>query len=1180
MSTNGINFGKKSQIDFSSFGAGLKRESLKTDTQKSIFNSIDIDKNGVLDKSELEAFQKNLDANGDGSVEKKEVDNYFEKMSNFFNPNGGKVDKKQNQAEMLKFLQEYGANTENILSTEETEANGVKTVTVKYKDNTAEVIKLDSGTGNKEVITTDANGDTTSITTNSDGKKLKEATHKDGKNTEIVYDADGEEVPQTETTTYDNSAKKLVVRYMDGEKFTATETNGQTEESSYLFTEDGENMLLTSKIVNKGLPNEVKTTYQYNSNNEIVSCTEGDNEYICEQNGDGIKKLPTKEVSGKGTPNERVSTYTYDENNTLLTKTIAGKDRTTEITYQNGDENNYSLVEKDKSGNVLITKTVEGGQVTSGVAYDDKNNTVGAFNQNTGKIEYFKVQVGEQSIADLAEKFGVSVDEMYQANKDNPALKGVGANAKFDKVGCNFVIPGRLESQDARIQGGRQSIDEIRTQTNDVNEANRIAAEQQNQAQHDRLMSKYKGYGLINTNGAGSVINVSQRIGTLEDSARTYTPPLKVKVFGEAFDGGKIGQIMGAEGNRIVYINKDGVISDHELTLKAARAYAMYPDRATTATVNGKEVPVVYLGNDPIYGKEIYVDSSGNRHLSVNGSIVSEQSYETEQSKSNGVKTQNKDIANDLYKAMSKNSWAGNDLGSNEFKTAFNKINSDNVLEVLDAYKETNSDGESLMEAIMDEVTSTGNAAKCRQIIDMMYQRAKASGMPDSQLKSLYDKCIAACNNANCTKTADLVTAVNTFAGAITAAEMNKDGAVANTTLTSASTEAAGQANADIDYQIDHQGWVAGAFEYANPFNRLDSDFGTSLGSGRDAARAKINEFSNTMKELEQIRTTKGQTAFEAKFKEKFGVPYSQKAFDNYVNLKNNYETAISCHQLENEYAQFKSTVKSNNVDSKIDEFVSKYCGNNADVKAEINKALEAYERQGMNRKQAFDRFLDQNIRSCKETKEKSLGGKSLYQMGNAVKGSFDGLFGTNTGINEVVAQYVDRQQAGEHYSIMGAKIALAVGTSILTANPLTGAAVVTGGGVVLDVSNDLSAAGDGINGTRLTNDRLNKSLADNLENGALMVIGGSTASAVEDLGLQGIKKYTTLTVMDTANSTTMEVIFKGGDKVTINGIMYKAIFSAAGNITQFVPIDAEVQGAANEAISGLDVFVDASNIT
>lgn len=136
MTADGINgnIGKNTRVDLQTFKGGLQRANLKTDAEKSIFDTIDTDKNGVLTQDEIKSFQSKIDTSGDNEVSKKEADNYL-KSNNLKKT----VDKK----ELLKFLQEYNKNTEDIEDVSVTENAKGKTVQIKYKDGTIETLNPD-----------------------------------------------------------------------------------------------------------------------------------------------------------------------------------------------------------------------------------------------------------------------------------------------------------------------------------------------------------------------------------------------------------------------------------------------------------------------------------------------------------------------------------------------------------------------------------------------------------------------------------------------------------------------------------------------------------------------------------------------------------------------------------------------------------------------------------------------------------------------------------------------------------------------------------------------------------------------------------------------------------------------------------------------------------------------------
>ena len=168
-------FGKKSGIDLSTFTGGLKKDQMKTDAQKSIFDKLDTDKNGVLDENEISALRSAVDSNGDNTVSKREAKRFL-KDKDLKN-----IDKK----DLLAFLQNYNINTENVESTQVISKNGQDIVQITYKDGSIEQINPDKSS---QITQTDQNGYTKTSFLDENKKLLKDfVTTKEGNTIEIEY---------------------------------------------------------------------------------------------------------------------------------------------------------------------------------------------------------------------------------------------------------------------------------------------------------------------------------------------------------------------------------------------------------------------------------------------------------------------------------------------------------------------------------------------------------------------------------------------------------------------------------------------------------------------------------------------------------------------------------------------------------------------------------------------------------------------------------------------------------------------------------------------------------------------------------------------------------------------------------------------------------------------------------
>ena len=229
-------FGKKSGIDLSTFKAGLKADKL-TAEQKSIFNAIDADKNGVVDEEELEKLKSGLDKNGNNTISKREAKKFLK------NNDLKNLDKK----EVMKFLKSYLDNTQNVEDAEvvDTAADGQKTVKISYKDGTSEVVNANF------ISKTDQNGNTVSKYYD-DNKTLEKEkrTTSEGDSIEVQYDSDGE----TPVSSLENKkdGTETQIEYKEGKPVTKQVKLGTTK-SNYTFDEQGNEIL---NIIRKDIDND------------------------------------------------------------------------------------------------------------------------------------------------------------------------------------------------------------------------------------------------------------------------------------------------------------------------------------------------------------------------------------------------------------------------------------------------------------------------------------------------------------------------------------------------------------------------------------------------------------------------------------------------------------------------------------------------------------------------------------------------------------------------------------------------------------------------------------------------------------------------------------------------------------------------------------------------------------
>ena len=415
-------FGKKG-VDLSKFGGGFKKENLKTEEKKSIFNAIDKDKNGVIDDKEMKEFSSQLDKSEDSHVSRKEARKFL-KENNL---------KELSKKDVLKFLQQYAINTENVKDTKVVEKDGQKTIHLTYKDGTQEVINPDRSSN---ITQSDENGNTTTRFLDENKKLLKDSvTAQNGDTVETTYEEDGHtpsskvstenETGNTTVVNYENGkpAKEVVTdntknsvsttNYEEGQPKTKTVEVGKSTVSNYSIDEQG-NERLESKVENKGIEaKEKRTDYTYNDDGTVTA-------NIKEAGKDTVQQIKDGKVQSE----------VIKEKDKTTTRTFAEDGSGTEIVEESNG--NTSTTNFNADGHKLSqTKTVNGK--TYNVEYDGKGNT---------KVV---LQNGE-SIDALAKKFGTTKKAILEANGGK--VRGW--------AGDDLVVPGEL-SADAKALQGRDS---------------------------------------------------------------------------------------------------------------------------------------------------------------------------------------------------------------------------------------------------------------------------------------------------------------------------------------------------------------------------------------------------------------------------------------------------------------------------------------------------------------------------------------------------------------------------------------------------------------------------------------------------------------------------------------------------------------------------------------------------
>lgn len=316
-----IKFGKNSGIDLNSLKGGLRKEKLKSDSHKLLFDAIDTDKNGILDDNEISYFRDSIDienkdkSKNDGFISKKEAKEFIK---------NNKLEIKEE--ELITFLQMIFSEGANIKSTKTEEKDGIKYFTAESE---GETLMLNLADMSYTRSTEDTEGCKSVKYFNSQDVLLKEViTNKNGK---------------TEIITYDDSGKPLQKEVKHGSTLNIS-----------VYDDAGEEQLVKT-IENQGIDGIERTTVYQKMAGGVV------NKIITQSGNKSVQVfvddvLLEEEIT---TPESKVKTKYSKEGNVV----IETKDNKETVTQFNSEGNKLSQ-----------TVTTKDGQ-TYEVKYDGKGNT-------------------------------------------------------------------------------------------------------------------------------------------------------------------------------------------------------------------------------------------------------------------------------------------------------------------------------------------------------------------------------------------------------------------------------------------------------------------------------------------------------------------------------------------------------------------------------------------------------------------------------------------------------------------------------------------------------------------------------------------------------------------------------------------------------------------------------------
>ena len=548
---------------------GVSKEEAAKDKKKliKVFQAFDLNGDNTLDAVELARAMDYIDSldedgNGNDKLSKKELRQGAAQLNEQLGLEGKDEIKARDikkflkniqkstegdatisRDELFKYIDDESLDAQNIKKSEVVDdGNGGKKYVISYDNETQVTL---NGDGSYQVKTEDEQGTVSTQYHNKDKKLLKETNVYENNDTEVTdFDPNQEaEVPLKTVSTRNNGAVRSELNYVDGKPATETVTSdgGATVENYEYHNEEA---YLVQKTENKGTEDQQVSRYAYNNDGTINSTV---------TNKDGKAQQVLDEEYN-------VLSETVNLNNGTTIKRVYNDDRSRSEHVT--DKNNRQTYTEYNAGGKRLQQTVVGANGKQyDIKYDGNGNTEGI-------IVQFK-----ESPADIAKRFGCSVDDLIALNKDK--LQGSGKGAYFN-VGDSVKVPGELDA-DAKALQGRDSREQA------------IAKYEKHQAwvRRDKALRQA---GLKSYERAGEVFTYGGKeykiIGTMKNRARTM--------------------VQGPDGKYVIASWDNKILKEEYVDLTT-----LYDNNKKVKLADGQEYVIVQDRGDR-HGRKIALDRNGN----------------------------------------------------------------------------------------------------------------------------------------------------------------------------------------------------------------------------------------------------------------------------------------------------------------------------------------------------------------------------------------------------------------------------------------------------------------------------------------------------------------------------------------------------------------------------------------
>ncbi len=348
-------------------------------------------------------------------------------------------------------------------------------------------------------------------------------------------------------------------------------------------------------------------------------------------------------------------------------------------------------------------------------------------------------------------------------------------------------------------------------------------------------------------------------------------------------------------------------------------------------------------------------------------------------------------VAQELHDAIDEEHHA---IGQSRFQTALRRVNKDNIVDVLKAYKEISPDL-SLVKFIGQEFSApTIRKDAVEYLAKTLYQKGIEVGVNKEELDKLLAEFKAEAKYQYITKvgkvdSAKLETILDAMLGSVIAKmqdaeEISDEEAIAQTAEMAQGDSA--QAKSDFDTAREGEHWIAKSSDWVCGL------FGCkTIGEMRE----KVGKHAD---EIEKLANAKDEVEFKKIFKEVFGVEFDKQKIAAYNTAVENYTQAYGYKSMIESVdtlilqgrtlsaGEFRDLIKEKfgYTDDEINQFIAAVGSDSGDLKEALTNAL-----------QLLKNTFQDNYNSITK-------GSSLEDMAQDIELIKKGVFGTNDIVKEV----------------------------------------------------------------------------------------------------------------------------------------------------------------------------------